>query len=141
MKKYGINTEELRKYIDESFEKKNRNPLEIESYQNFKYKFKNKDLDNYFKFKNEVIYNKVKEITEHIKEKGMKVGFDIYAPNISYLFGQDINRLSEIADFIKPMYYRRTFAPAGIPFELQNYADLYGEQAKKYFGINRRRKI
>lgn len=133
MKKYGINTEELRKYIDESFEKKNRNPLEIESYQNFKYKFKNKDLDNYFKFKNEVIYNKVKEITEHIKEKGMKVGFDIYAPNISYLFGQDINRLSEIADFIKPMYYRRTFAPAGIPFELQNYADLYGEQAKKYF--------
>ncbi len=132
MKEYGIDTEELKKYISKSFEKKDSNPLEIEEYKNFKYKFKDKNLDNYFKFKNEVIYHRVKEITDYIKEKGLEVGFDIYAPNISYLFGQDINKLSETADFIKPMYYRKTFAPAGIPFELQNYETLYSLEAKKY---------
>lgn len=132
MEEYGINTNELKEYIAKSFEIRNKNPLEIEEYKDFKYKFKNKNLNNYFNFKNKVIYEKVKEIIDFIKEKGFEVGFDIYAPNISYLFGQDINKLSEIADFIKPMYYRRTFAPAGIPFELENYEELYGSEAKRY---------
>ncbi|MCI6152188.1 MAG: hypothetical protein MR673_03565 [Fusobacterium perfoetens] len=132
MKKYGINIEELKKYIENSFNKKNGNPLEIKQYKEFKYEFENENLDKYFKFKNQSIFDKVQELTNYFRKKGFEVGFDIYAPNISYLFGQDINKLSEIADFIKPMYYRKTFAPAGIPFELQKYGELYDEKAKKY---------
>ena len=62
----------------------------------------------------------------------MEVGLDTYAPDISYLFGQDIIRLSEKADFIKPMYYRKTYAPAGIPFEIQTYGELYNKKAGEF---------
>lgn len=132
MENYGIDVRELKEYIKNSFNKKNENPLGIKQYKEFKYEFKNKNLDNYFKFKNKSIFDKVEEMTNYFRKKGFEVGFDIYAPNISYLFGQDINKLNEIADFIKPMYYRKTFAPAGIPFELQKYQELYNKKAKKY---------
>ena len=79
--------------------------------------FKDENLDKFFKFKNRVIKESLSEIVSHFKNKGKKVGFDLFSPNISYYFGQDTDELFEIADFIKPMIYRITNAPAGIPFE------------------------
>lgn len=42
---------------------------------------------------------------------------DLYAPFMAPFVGQDYSILAEHADFIKPMLYRMTFAPAGMGFE------------------------
>lgn len=42
---------------------------------------------------------------------------DLYAPFMAPFVGQDYAILAQHADFIKPMLYRRTFAPAGMGFE------------------------
>ena len=132
MKEKGIDVEKLKIYIEESFGKSGNNPLEIEKYENFRYKFKNKEMDQYFQFKNDSITEKVNELIDFFKGKGLEVGLDTYASDISYLFGQDITRLSQKADFIKPMYYRRTYAPAGIPFEIQTFEEMYNKEAGEF---------
>ena len=132
MKKSDIDVEKLKKYIDKTFENQGNNPLEIQRYKDFRYEFKNKEMNQYFQFKNDSITEKVSELIDFFKVKGLEVGLDTYAPDISYLFGQDIIRLSEKADFIKPMYYRKTYAPAGIPFEIQTYGELYNKKAGEF---------
>ena len=89
-------------------------------------------MDQYFQFKNDSITEKVNELIDFFKGKGLEVGLDTYASDISYLFGQDIIRLSQKADFIKPMYYRRTYAPAGIPFEIQTFKEMYNKEAGEF---------
>jgi hypothetical protein len=42
---------------------------------------------------------------------------DLYAPFMAPFVGQDYEILARHADFIKPMLYRQTFAPAGMGFE------------------------
>ena len=42
---------------------------------------------------------------------------DTFAPYLAYFAGQDMKLLASMADFIKPMMYRITNAPAGMPFE------------------------
>ena len=42
---------------------------------------------------------------------------DLYAPFMAPFVGQDYEILTAHADFIKPMLYRQTFAPAGMGFE------------------------
>ena len=51
------------------------------------------------------------------RERGLEVGMDLYAPFMAQFVGQDYGILSQHADFIKPMLYRQTFAPAGMGFE------------------------
>lgn len=132
MRKKGIDVEKLKIYIDESFKRSGNNSFEIEKYENFRYKFKNKEMNQYFQFKNDSIIEKIYELVDFFKMKGLEVGLDTYAPEISYLFGQDTIRLSEKADFIKPMYYRRTYAPAGIPFEIQTFKKMYTQEAGEF---------
>ena len=132
MKEQGIDTEALKKYIENSFASEDENPLEITGYKNFRYSFRDTNLDRYFKFKNDTITEKVTGLIRFFKEQGLEVGLDTYAPEISYLFGQDVERLSQEADFIKPMYYRRTYAPAGIPFEITKFGELYTPKAAEY---------
>ena len=42
---------------------------------------------------------------------------DLYAPFLAPFVGQDYEILSSHADFLKPMLYRKTDAPAGMGFE------------------------
>jgi hypothetical protein len=41
----------------------------------------------------------------------------VFAPFISTFVGQNLTTLSTLCDFLKPMMYRATHAPAGMPFE------------------------
>ena len=59
----------------------------------------------YFKAKGHVVSHAVAAIA------------DLYAPFMAQFVGQDYGILSQHADFIKPMLYRQTFAPAGMGFE------------------------
>ena len=59
----------------------------------------------------------VAAIADSFRGRGLEVGMDLYAPFMAQFVGQDYGILSQHADFIKPMLYRQTFAPAGMGFE------------------------
>ena len=71
----------------------------------------------FFKAKEAIIADAVDEIIRYFKDKGMTVGLDLFAPAVSRFVGQNYALLTKNADFIKPMLYRRTEAPAGIGYE------------------------
>ena len=78
-----------------------------------------KETEDYFRIKEEIIAASVNRIARHFKEKGLEVGLDLYAPLLSRTVGQNYRLLAEEADFIKPMMYRKTEAPAGIGYEYE----------------------
>lgn len=112
-------------------------PFGITEYTNGKYKFKNKIWEDFFEIKSKNICNALADISNYFKNKGLKIGIDTFSPFISYFAGQDLERLQDIADFIKPMMYRVTKAPAGLPFEFERLVDesIHGnkELAKESF--------
>ena len=79
--------------------------------------FENGLTDRFLKAKAAIISDSVGKICDYFHDKGMLVGMDLYAPLMAQFVGQDYAALGAKADFIKPMLYRRTEAPAGIGFE------------------------
>lgn len=71
----------------------------------------------FFKAKGHIVSASVAAIADSLRSRGLEVGMDLYAPFMAPFVGQDYAILSNHADFIKPMLYRQTFAPAGMGFE------------------------
>ena len=71
----------------------------------------------FFKAKGHIVSQAVAGIADSFRSRGLEVGMDLYAPFMAQFVGQDYAILSQHADFIKPMLYRMTFAPAGMGFE------------------------
>lgn len=71
----------------------------------------------FFRAKRTVYTDAIRNIATGFRARGLKIGMDVYAPALAGLVGQDIEALLPLADFIKPMMYRRTQAPAGVGFE------------------------
>ena len=71
----------------------------------------------FFKAKGHVVSASVAAIADSLRSRGLEVGMDLYAPFMAPFVGQDYSVLAGHADFIKPMLYRQTFAPAGMGFE------------------------
>lgn len=86
------------------------------------YEFSDPEVNRFFMAKAENISGAVKDLSRIFQSHNLKVGLDVYAPAYAYFVGQDIRKLSIHSDFIKPMMYRITEAPAGIPFE-QRYLE------------------
>ena len=102
------------------------NPLSISSYNDLKYKIDDERLAALFAYKAGVVTSAILQLIEYFREKGFKIGLDLFAPYLSFFVGQDYAKLAPHADFIKPMFYRKTNAPAGLPFELDMYAAAFG---------------
>ena len=79
--------------------------------------FDNPIVANFFKAKGHVVSNSVAAIADSLRQRGLEVGMDLYAPFMAPFVGQDYSILAAHADFIKPMLYRQTFAPAGMGYE------------------------
>lgn len=79
--------------------------------------FENPVAAVYFKAKGHVVSASVAAIADSLRSRGLEVGMDLYAPFMAPFVGQDYTILADHADFIKPMLYRQTFAPAGMGFE------------------------
>ena len=73
----------------------------------------------YFKAKGHVVSQSVAAIADSLRSRGLEVGMDLYAPFMAPFVGQDYTILAGHADFIKPMLYRQTFAPAGMGYEYE----------------------
>ena len=81
------------------------------------FSFENPIAAAYFKAKGHVVSASVAAIADSLRSRGLEVGMDLYAPFMASFVGQDYTILADHADFIKPMLYRQTFAPAGMGFE------------------------
>ena len=66
----------------------------------------------------EILTEAVSAFAQKVHARGKIIGLDLFAPSAGYFTGQDALSLSGFVDFIKPMMYKYTFAPAGIPFEM-----------------------
>ena len=94
-------------------------PFGAIAYNQGRYTFDDDRWNTFFRLKNEFITETVRGICQYFSEKNYKIGLDVFAPFASHFVGQDIPELSAFADCIKPMMYRVTNAPAGLPFELE----------------------
>jgi hypothetical protein len=81
------------------------------------FSFENPVAAAYFKAKGHVVSASVAAIADSLRSRNLEVGMDLYAPFMAPFVGQDYAILAKHADFIKPMLYRQTFAPAGMGFE------------------------
>ena len=72
---------------------------------------------SFFRAKGLIVSGAVAAIADTLRTRGLEIGMDLYAPFMSVFVGQDYSILASHADFIKPMLYRQTFAPAGMGFE------------------------
>lgn len=81
------------------------------------FKFENPVAERFFRAKGHIVSGAVAAVADSLRSRGLSVGMDLYAPFMAPFVGQDYDILSRHADFIKPMLYRQTFAPAGMGFE------------------------
>lgn len=86
-------------------------------------------MQEFLKAKAGIVSKSVGELEDWFHAKGMEVGLDLFAPELADIVGQDYAALSEKADFVKPMMYRKTEAPAGIGFEIRAYDPEFSSDA------------
>ena len=73
----------------------------------------------FFLAKGHIVSGAVASIADAFRARGLQVGMDLFAPFMAPFVGQDYAILAQHADFIKPMLYRATTAPAGMGFEYE----------------------
>ena len=83
------------------------------------FSFENPVAAAFFKAKGHIVSGSVAAIADSLRSRGLEIGMDMYAPFMAPFVGQDYAVLASHADFIKPMLYRQTFAPAGMGFEYE----------------------
>jgi hypothetical protein len=95
-------------------------PLGIRAYKGKGlYSFEDPAIFQFFELKASFIFKSLLKICQYFWERNYRIGFDVFAPFLSAFVGQDLITLSALCDFMKPMMYRITHAPAGIPFETE----------------------
>lgn len=82
------------------------------------YSYENPDIDALMRVKRETITEATEKLCAHFRKAGKKIGIDTFAGGVADFVGQDLKTLGSMVDFIKPMVYLRTHAPAGVPFEV-----------------------
>lgn len=70
------------------------------------------------------------ELIDYFHSKFLKVGLDLFSPHLAPYMGQNSTALGKISDFIKPMMYWATNAPAGIPYEEAVFEKVLGRKIK-----------
>jgi len=81
-------------------------------------------LQNFLTFRAKSIHRIVNKAAKLAKSLGLKTGLDCFSPSVSFSVGQDMKMLNDIGDWFKPMTYLHTFAPAGLPFELNEMLEI-----------------
>ena len=76
-------------------------------------------LRRFLDAKQEILAKSISYLCREFKSRGLQVGLDVFAPLMSAFVGQSMSLLAKDADFLKPMLYRCTFAPAGIGYEYE----------------------
>ena len=112
-------------------------PFGVTAYQDGHYQFADDIWRQFFELRANAVSASLHEICDHLRLQGYQIGLDVFAPFMSEFVGQDIAELSHLADFIKPMMYATTFAPAGLPFEMAAMLRETGmsQKAGQYYAL------
>ena len=111
---HGVDIDEVRK----QYENRGDSFFDVVSWPaSGEFVLENAQAQRYFEAREKIVADAVNGIARYFHEKGMIVGLDLFAPFVSRIAGQNYRRIAACADFIKPMLYRRTEAPAGIGYE------------------------
>lgn len=137
--KNGVDLGEILALLDEK-EKAFLSPVALKG---MRYAFGNPLIDRFFQVRADMITNAVFELVDWFKARNLMAGLDVYAPVFAYYVGQDISALAKKAAFIKPMLYRMTDSPAGIPYEsrrmrgeLHSYGCDIGNRLECLWGVD-----
>lgn len=117
---YGIDIHTLHNEMDKvrnGVDGYDTQPLKITSYSHGQYQFQHPIWKAFFQYKKDSITDSLRQITQYLRNKNVKIGLDVLSPYIAYFTGQNFTSLKDMCDFMKPMMYRTTVAPAGLPFE------------------------
>lgn len=106
------------------------NPLTLCGYTENGFVFEDKTLQRFFECKSDILTGSLTRLTAFIRGKGLCVGMDLFTPSLGFFAGQVYTKLLPLADFVKPMLYRYTNAPAGLPYELNAYDASFGLRGK-----------
>lgn len=128
--KNGVDTERI-KYLAKRASMVQFMPKELEKGI---YRYEDEDIDRLMAVKRKNITDQVRRLGRRFHERGLKVGADTFAPVVADFVGQDIFALAKEVDFVKPMVYIRTDAPAGLPFELRALGGEVKERLDELWG-------
>ena len=118
---HGIDVTILKTYID------NHDPILLEGTYDDKglYHFQDAQVDAFYKQRSRMISNYIFKLAAYFNSRKMIVGADVFAPFMAYHVGQNIQEIGKLVDFIKPMFYRYTTAPAGMQYEYDAYVQNF----------------
>lgn len=102
--------------------------------ENGRYHYRDPDLECVMAAKRKTITEAVGQYCHTFHQRGIRVGIDTFAPALADLVGQDLRALLPLVDLVKPMMYFRTFAPAGIPYELHAYGKAFSDRLSTLWG-------
>ncbi len=106
-------------------------PLGLEGFDGCRWTFRDPALQALFDARCAILSESLSELTAAYRARGCKIGLDLFTPALGYFTGQDFGRMARIADFVKPMMYLHTDAPAGLPYELEAVAQAAGPQSRR----------
>lgn len=110
----GVNLDDVRR----AYEAKGDKFFSVTSYDpKTGFTFEDETARAFFEAKCRIVSTSVAKVCDYFHNRGMIVGLDLFAPILAQFVGQDYGILAEHCDFIKPMLYRKTWAPAGIGFD------------------------
>lgn len=102
-------------------------PLQCLGYESGRYEFADPVWSRFFDLKAQFITQAMQSLCSYFRSCSLKIGMDVFAPFMAPFVGQDLQQLSAMADFMKPMMYRITNAPAGLPFEYRSFLQAAGQ--------------
>ena len=104
--------------LEERVRRGGDDPLGLIGFDGSRWELRDPDLKALFDLRCAVITDSIRDLGGRYREKGYGIGLDLFTPAIGYFTGQDLRSLAPLADFVKPMLYLHTLAPAGLPYEL-----------------------
>ena len=116
--------------LEERVRRGEDDPLGLTGFDGSRWEMKDPDLKALFDSRCVIITDAIRDLGSRYREKGCRIGLDLFTPALGYFTGQDIKSLAPLADFVKPMLYLHTLAPAGLPYELDVTGSALGSGTK-----------
>ncbi len=130
----GLDPDALRggcRRLKDRIEAGSGNPLGLIAFDGHRWQLEDPDLQALFDARCTIMEETLEHLCSAYRERGYGIGLDLFTPSLSWFAGQDYLRLTRLADFVKPMMYLHTDAPAGLPYELDVLEQAVGRGSKK----------
>jgi hypothetical protein len=80
-------------------------------------------LRRFLRFRSDSVTRIVAQAAQEARERGRKIGLDLFSPGLAAVVGQDYSTLASLASWVKPMTYRMAQGPASLRLEIPALAD------------------